>query len=208
MSHPELIVAYDAFPYFWWCAEPPCGALKLNNSAVDAFLEKLFADLLPRVSPYAAYFHTGGDELTRTTHSGQGRRSNDPTVLQPLVQAFIDANHGRIRKAGLAPMVWEEIPLTWNVTLGDDVVVQTWLGDASVKTLTSNGRKVIDSNYNFWVSLSIFSSDLGQNPWIRKGRLYHHPTHPPPPKKNHLDIKLTFLCFIVLGLRTWPVAQL
>ncbi len=56
-----------------------------------------------------------------------------------------------MRKAGLAPMTWEEIPLDWNVTIGTDVVVQSWLGDASVKTLAGKGHKVIDSNYNFWV---------------------------------------------------------
>ena len=33
-------------------------------------------------------------------------------------------------------MTWEEIPIDWNVTIGEDVVVQTWLGASSVKTLT------------------------------------------------------------------------
>ncbi len=153
-SHPELIFAYDAFPYFWWCAEPPCGAFKLNNSAVDTFLGKLFADLLPRVAPYSAYFHTGGDELNANDSMlDPDIRSNSSTVLQPLLQKFINANHARVRKQGLVPMVWEEIPINWNVTLGNDTVVQTWLGDSSVKTLTSQGLKVIDSNYNYWVSL-------------------------------------------------------
>lgn len=152
-SHPELIAAYDAFPYFWWCAEPPCGAFKLNETAVDKFLGKLFDDLLPRLEPYTAYFHTGGDELNANDSMlDPGVRSNSTQVLQPLLQKFIDAQHARVRKAGLTPMVWEEIPLDWNVTLGKDVVVQTWLGTASVKTLTSMGQKVIDSNYNYWVS--------------------------------------------------------
>ena len=151
-SHPELIVAYDGFPYYWWCAEPPCGAFKLNDTRVDKFLEKLFADLMPRLAPYSAYFHTGGDELNANDSMlDPGIRSNSTAVLQPLLQTFVDRNHARVRKHGLSPMVWEEIPLTWNVTVGKDTVVQTWLGVDSVQTVTGMGHKIIDSNYNFWV---------------------------------------------------------
>jgi hexosaminidase len=154
LSHPELIVAYNELPYHWWCAQPPCGAFKLNNTAVDAFLEKLFDDLLPRLAPYAAYFHTGGDELNRNDSMlDEGIRSNSSEVLQPLLQKFIDEQHARVRKHGMTPVVWEEIPLEWNVTMPTDTVVQSWLGGDSVKKLTGKGFKVIDSNYNFWVSL-------------------------------------------------------
>lgn len=160
-SHPELIVAYDAQPYYWWCAQPPCGAFKLNNTAVDSFLEKLFDDVLPRVAPYSAYFHTGGDELNANDSMlDEGIRSNDTEVLQPLLQKFIDAQHARVRKYGLTPMIWEEIPLHWNVTIGKDTVVQAWLGADSVKTLTGMGHKVIDSNYNFWYL------DCGRGQWL------------------------------------------
>jgi hexosaminidase len=155
-SHPELITAYDAFPYFWWCAEPPCGAFKLNDTGVDKFLGTVFDDLFPRLAPYTAYFHTGGDELNANDSMlDPGVKSNATDVLQPLLQKFIDNQHARVRKHGLTPMVWEEIPLDWNVTLGKDVVVQTWLGASSVKTLTSKGQQVIDSDYTYWVSESI-----------------------------------------------------
>ncbi len=154
LSHPELIVAYDAFPYSWWCAEPPCGAFKLNDTAVDRFLDKMFADLLPRIAPYSAYFHTGGDELNvNDSMLDPGVRSNSTEVLQPLLQKFIDRNHAHVRKHGLKPVVWEEMALNWNLTLGNDTVVQTWLSDSSVKSVVSKGLKVIDSNYNYWVRI-------------------------------------------------------
>lgn len=152
-SNPDLIVAYDAFPYYWWCAEPPCGAFKLNDTAVDSFLGTVFDDLLPRLAPYTSYFSTGGDELNANDSMlDPGVRSNATSVLQPLLQKFIDTQHARVRAHGLTPMVWEEIPLDWNITLGKDVVVQTWLGSSSVKTLTGMGQQVVDSNYNYWVS--------------------------------------------------------
>ena len=153
LSHPELIVAYNMNPYWWWCAQPPCGAFKLNSTAVDAFLEKLFDDLFPRLVPYSAYFHTGGDEINKNDSMlDEGVRSNKSEVLQPLLQRFIDAQHKRVRKHGLTPITWEEIPLDWNVTMEKDTVVQSWLGGSSVKDLVTKGYKVIDSNYNYWVS--------------------------------------------------------
>lgn len=160
-SRPELIVAYNAQPYHWWCAQPPCGAFRMNSAEVDAFLGKLFDDLLPRLFPYSAYFHTGGDELNKNDSMlDPGVRSNSTAVLQPLLQRFIDSQHERIRKAGMAPIVWEEIPLEWEVRIGRDVVVQSWLGGDSVKRLTSRGHKVIDSNYNF------FYLDCGRGQWL------------------------------------------
>ncbi|KAF6813322.1 glycosyl hydrolase family 20 [Colletotrichum sojae] len=160
-AYPELIVAYNEQPYHWWCLEPPCGAFKMNDSRVDDFLDKLFDDLLPRVKPYSAYFHTGGDELNRNDSMlDEGVRSNSTEVLQPLLQKFMDKNHARIRKHGLVPFVWEEMALEWNLTLGEDVVIQSWLGNDAVKNLTSKGHKVIDSNYNFWYL------DCGRGHWM------------------------------------------
>ncbi|TLD24867.1 hypothetical protein PspLS_05474 [Pyricularia sp. CBS 133598] len=158
-SHPELIVAYNEQPYYHYCAQPPCGAFKLNDTRVDAFLEKLFDDVLPRVHPYSAYFHTGGDELNANDSMlDENIRSNKSEVLQPLLQKFIDKQHERVRSHDLTPVVWEEIPLDWNVTLGKDVPVQSWLGNA--QKLAAKGHKVIDSNYNFWYL------DCGRGQWI------------------------------------------
>lgn len=151
-AFPDLVVAYDAQPYTWYCAQPPCGALRLNNSDVEEFLGKLFDDVLPRVAPYTAYWHTGGDELNANdSNLDPGLQTNDTAVLQPLLQDFIDNQHTRVRNAGLSPLVWEEIATTWNVTLGSDVVVQSWLGGTAVPDLAASGHQVIDSNYNFWV---------------------------------------------------------
>jgi hexosaminidase len=154
LAYPELITAFDAQPWSTYCAEPPCGSLKLNSSAVTNFLNTLYGDILPRVSPYSAYFHTGGDEVNVNAYSLDDTvNSNSPAVLQPLMQKFVDRNHDQVRKAGLAPIVWEEMLLTWNLTLGDDVVVQTWISDGSVAQVTSMGHKALFGNYNFWVSL-------------------------------------------------------
>jgi len=153
-SHPELITAFRAEPWDHYCAEPPCGALKLNSTAVYDFLDTLFGDVLPRVSPYSAYFHTGGDEVNLQDFLlDETVKSNDTAVLIPLLQNFVDHNHDLVRKAGLAPIVWEEMLLEWKLNLGDDVVVQTWISDEALASVTALGHKALFGNYNYWVCL-------------------------------------------------------
>lgn len=158
-SHPELIAAFEAAPYILYCNEPPCGTLRLNDSAVDTFLDQLMQDLLPRLSPYSSYFHTGGDEVKYNAYTLDPTvGTNNTEVVNELLQRFYDKQHARVRAAGMTPMVWEEVPLNYNVSIGSDVVVQTWLSADSVKAVTSMGNRVIDSGYDYWVAHSIPSS--------------------------------------------------
>lgn len=154
-SHPELITAFNTQPYDTNCAEPPCGSLKLNSSAVYSFLDTMIEDLLPRIGQYSAYFHSGGDEVNVNAYLLDDTvGSNDTAVLQPLMQTFIDHVHGKIRQYGLTPIVWEEMLLTWNLTMGSDILVNCWLSDQSVADTVAKGHKAIVGNYNNWVSTS------------------------------------------------------
>jgi hexosaminidase len=155
LGYPNLIAAFDAHPWSTYCAEPPCGTLQLNNPDVDTFLKTLFSDVLPRVQPYTAYFHTGGDEVNAQAYTLDPTvNSSDTAVIGAYIQRLVDRNHAQIRAAGLAPMVWEEMLLDWNLNLGDDVVVQTWLSDASVAQTVGRGHKALAGNYNYWVGES------------------------------------------------------
>jgi hexosaminidase len=153
-SYPELIAAFNKQPdWDTWAAEPPSGTLKLNSSAVYDFLDTLFSDLLPRVYPYSSYFHTGGDEVNKNAYTLDDTvQSNDSSILQPLMQKFVDRNHDQVRAAGLTPLVWEEMLLEWNLTLGSDVIVQSWQSDEAVASIVAKGHKVLAGNYNYWVN--------------------------------------------------------
>jgi hexosaminidase len=157
-SYPLLIAAFNKQPdWDTYAAEPPSGTLKLNSSAVYDFLETLFADLLPRVSPYSSYFHTGGDEVNKNAYTLDDTvKSNDSAILQPLMQKFVDRNHNQVRAAGLTPVVWEEMLLDWNLTLGPDVIVQSWQSDEAVASIVAKGHKALVGNYNYWVRTSNF----------------------------------------------------
>lgn len=156
LAYPDLIAAQNAKPWDKYCAEPPCGQLKLNSSAVDTFITTLWDDLLPRIKPFSAYLHIGGDEVNMNVYElDETIRSNDPAVIKPYLQRFIDRSHEQIRAAGLAPMVWEEMVTEWNLDLGEDVVVQSWLSDKSVEQIVKGGHKTIAGSYQFWVSSTV-----------------------------------------------------
>lgn len=161
-SHPDLIAAFNIQPNWdTYAAEPPSGTLKLNSSDVYDFLEKLFDDLLPRVYPYTNYFHTGGDEVNKNAYTLDDTvRSASYDVLQPLMQRFIDRNHDQVRAAGLTPVVWEEMLIDWNLTLGHDVIVQAWQSDEAVAKITRSGHRAIAGNYNYWYL------DCGKGQWL------------------------------------------
>ncbi|ROW16184.1 hypothetical protein VPNG_01886 [Cytospora leucostoma] len=159
-AFPDLVTAYDAHPYYFYCAQPPCGQLRLNDSAVETFLGELFDDVLPRVARYSQHWSTGGDELNANSSTlDPGLQTNKSEVLQPLLQTFIDNQHTRVRNAGLIPTVWEELITQWNISLGSDVIVQSWLGGGAVGEITAKGHKVIDSDYNYWYL------DCGRGQW-------------------------------------------
>jgi hexosaminidase len=162
LSYPDLIAAFNIQPgWDTYGAEPPSGTLKLNSSAVDDFLETLFNDLLPRILPYSSYFHTGGDEVNKNAYTMDDTvQSSDPAVLQPLMQKFIDRNHDQVRSIGLTPIVWEEMLLDWNLTLGDDVIVQSWQSDEAVAQIVAKGHKALVGNYHFWYL------DCGKGQWL------------------------------------------
>jgi len=153
-SYPELVAAFNQQPdWSSYAAEPPSGTLKLNSSAVSDFLNTLLGDLLPRLYPYSSYFHTGGDEVNPNAYVLDDTvKSNDTAVIQPLMQKFVDRNHDQVRAAGMTPIVWEEMLLQWNVTLGSDVVVQTWQSDDAVLQTVQQGHKALVGNYQYWVS--------------------------------------------------------
>ena len=78
--------------------------------------------------------------------------TNDVAVLRSLMQWFVVFNLGRVRAAGLMPVVWKNLVLTWNLTVGVDVVVQAWNNATSVKDLVMAGHKTLAGTSGYWVS--------------------------------------------------------
>jgi len=158
-AFPELITAYNQSDWSTFAAEPPSGSLKLNSPAVYDFLQTLFSDLLPRVSPYTTLFHNGGDEVNKNAFLLDDTvKSNSSAVLQPLVQKLMSNVTSTVRAAGLTPVVWEEMLLDWNLTFSaggkndstPDVIIQVWQEAANLQSVLKRGYRALFGDYHNW----------------------------------------------------------
>lgn len=151
-AYPGLIACYNQPDWQNYASEPPSGQLKLNDTGVPFILQVMFNDLLPQLWTYSSYFHMGGDEINANCYMLDSEiKSNDTSVLRPLLQNFFDHNLNLVQNKQLTPIVWEEMLIDWNLRLPSNVVVQTWRNDSSVKSVVSAGHKVIVGNFNYWV---------------------------------------------------------
>ena len=162
LSHPDLVAGYNQKPWATFCNQPPCGQVKLNSQKVDAFFAKILNDLLPRVKPYNTYYHSGGDELNANIYAlDETVKSNSSAVIQPYLQRFVNNLHKIVRANGMKPMVWEEMILTWNLTLPtSDTLVQTWIDPSSLAAVTEKGYKALFGDYTHWYL------DCGYGQWL------------------------------------------
>ncbi|KAK3191150.1 Glucosamine-6-phosphate isomerase (Glucosamine-6-phosphate deaminase) (GNPDA) (GlcN6P deaminase) [Lecanicillium sp. MT-2017a] len=149
-AYPDLSVAYNAVPYNKYCAEPPCGSLLLNNTEVEGFIKTLFDDLLPRLANYTIYFHTGGDEYkAENSLLDPALKTKDKSILQPMLQRFLDYSNEQVRKHGFTRIIWDDLIDGWNATIGNDTIIQSWHGKDGLKKLAHAGYKIIDSNSDY-----------------------------------------------------------
>lgn len=154
-SHPDLIAACDRQPeWSKYAVEPPSGTLKLNSSEVYNVMWTLLQDILPRVEPYTSLFHTGGDEVNFNAYLlDETVRSNDSAIIRGLLQSFANFNHATVRASGLTPIVWQDMLLTYNLTLGKDVIIQSWRGGETVARIVAAGHRAIAGDCDYWVWL-------------------------------------------------------
>lgn len=150
-AYPELVTAYDQRPWEPYAAEPPSGQLKLNSPQVLVFLDKLFNDLLPRISPYTCHFHIGGDELnTKSYELDPTVNSGSKKVIRPYLQKFFDHVFSHIKTHHLTPIAFEEIILEWELALPKDIIIQTWRSQAGLAKVVEKGYKALFGPSTSW----------------------------------------------------------
>lgn len=152
-AFPDLITAFNEKDWSTYALEPPSGQLKLDSPEVNDFLDELMADLLPRVSPFTPFFHTGGDELNLNAHKlDETVRSNDTAVISPLVRKLVSRVHRHLIDNNLTPIVFEEMLTDHNLTspAGEDIIIQVWQESKTLKEVLSRGHKALFGDYHQW----------------------------------------------------------
>ncbi|KAL8689286.1 MAG: hypothetical protein Q9224_004673, partial [Gallowayella concinna] len=151
-AYPSLVTAKDV-PWPEYALEPPAGQLRLNSSEVPPFIQTLLDDLLSRTSRHSSLFHLGGDELNINAYRLDPTvKSSSHRTLQPLVQAFVDHVISIATAYSLTVIMWEEMVLDWNLTLPENVIIQTWRGsdDDALGTIHKKGYKTIFGSNAHW----------------------------------------------------------
>ncbi|KIX93396.1 uncharacterized protein Z520_10815 [Fonsecaea multimorphosa CBS 102226] len=158
-AFPDLITAFNELDWSTFAAEPLSGQLKLNSSDAHNFVAAVLDDLLPRTRPYTSLYHVGGDELNLAAYLlDETVQSDDPKVLQPLLQTFIDNVIDACVRHGLQPIVWEEMLLDWNLTLPSaldstssrQTLVQVWRNSERIEEVLKRGHRAIFGDYHYW----------------------------------------------------------
>ncbi|KEF63494.1 uncharacterized protein A1O9_01472 [Exophiala aquamarina CBS 119918] len=158
-AYPNLIAAFNELDWSTFAAEPLSGQLKLNSSEVTNFVTEVLYDLLPRSQPFTSLYHIGGDEVNLPAYLlDETVHSDDPKILQSLLQRFIDHIVGIASGLGFQPIVWEEMLLDWNLTLPSatsgtrsaSTLVQVWRNSKRIEEVLKKGYRVIFGDYGHW----------------------------------------------------------
>ncbi|MCJ1466998.1 N-acetyl-glucosamine-6-phosphate deacetylase [Pseudocyphellaria aurata] len=150
-AYPQLITAGNAKSWSDFALEPPSGQLKLNSSDVSSFIAVLLNDILPRSSEFSSHFHVGGDELNTNAYLIDPTvNSSSSEVLQPLIQSFFDHLFSITASHSLTPIIWEDMLLDWNISLPQDIIVQTWRPSTSLDSVLAKGYKMLFGSRTHW----------------------------------------------------------
>ena len=175
-AYPDIIRSYNRQPWYHYSAQPCAGQLKLNNTAVTAFITTLLDDLLPRTEPFTSLFHLGGDEVTTNAYD------MPPSELKPYLQNFVDYTIAKVHSHFLTPVVWEEHILDYNLSLPNDTIVQVWRagtpnGRLALAQVLERGYRALFGTNNYWYL------DCGFGGWLDPD-----PSNPDTPVKSpYLD---------------------
>lgn len=167
-SHPNLITAFNK-SWSVYALEPPAGQLKLNSPEVPSFLTTMLDDLLPRASPFSAHFHIGGDEInTKAYELDDTVKSSDKAILQPLLQKFINHVLSLVENHNLAPVVWEDMLLEWDIKFPRSTIIQTWKSSSSLAKVVAKGHHALFGPCTDWyldTGLGTFLDPDPSNPY-------------------------------------------
>ncbi|KAI5118087.1 hypothetical protein M0805_007737 [Coniferiporia weirii] len=161
-AHPEHIACFEATPWPTFAGEPPAGQLRLASASTTNFTASLLA-AAAGMTP-STLFSTGGDEINTNCYTAdaetQAELNATGRTLEQALNVFTQATHGALRALGKSPVVWEEMVLEHNVTLGNDTVVMIWISSQDASAVVAKGFQIVHSPSDY------FYLDCGAGAWL------------------------------------------
>ncbi|EKM49790.1 glycoside hydrolase family 20 protein [Phanerochaete carnosa HHB-10118-sp] len=161
-SHPEYVACFVSSPWSEYAGEPPSGQLRFASPATRNFTAELLASTATMFP--SSLFSTGGDELNVPCYTADNEtqailNATGETLYQAL-DTFTQSTHGALRGIGKTPVVWEEMVLDYNTTLGNDTVVMVWISSANAAAVAEKNFKIVHGPSDY------FYLDCGAGEWI------------------------------------------
>ncbi|KAN0087813.1 glycoside hydrolase family 20 protein [Tylopilus felleus] len=165
-AYPEYVACYNEAPWTTYANEPPAGQLRFAVPEVVNFTTSLLSSVAKTMP--SSYFGTGGDELNTNCYV------NDTVTLQylntigtnftyALTQAlaeFTNSTHNALIAQGKTPVVWEEMVLTWNLTLSKETIIMVWISSLDAAAVAELGYRIVHAPSNY------FYLDCGAGEWL------------------------------------------
>jgi len=107
---------------------------------------------------------TGGDEVNLNCYATDGPTQAALNAsgqdLNGALNTFIQSTHGGLKAIGKTPVVWEEMVLSFNLTLDPSTVVMVWISSNDVTSVVAQGFRVVHAASNY------FYLDCGGGGWV------------------------------------------
>ncbi|ESK83478.1 glycoside hydrolase family 20 protein [Moniliophthora roreri MCA 2997] len=161
-AHPEHVACAEKTPWANYCAEPPCGQIRIASDEAVNFT----ASLIEAASSMfqSKFFSTGGDEVNepcyRDDEETQQALNASGRTLEQALDGFVQATHEVLHNQGKSAVVWEEMALDHNITLKEDTVILVWISSEHVKSVAEKGFKLVHAASDY------FYMDCGLGGWI------------------------------------------
>ncbi|KAL5524225.1 NAG1_3 [Sanghuangporus sanghuang] len=161
-SHPEHIACAEKTPWATYANEPPAGQLRFASDSTTNFTVSLLSEVA-KLFP-SSLFSTGGDEINVPCYDEdeetQQILNQTGKSLEEALDAFTEASHNAIRELGKTPVVWEEMVLSHNVTLGNDTIIMVWISSEDVQGVAEAGFRIVHAASDY------FYLDCGGGGWV------------------------------------------
>jgi hexosaminidase len=143
-------------------SEPPAGQLRFASTNTTNFTASLISSISARFP--GKYFSTGGDEINTECYAIDEPTQADlnatgKTLLQAL-NTFTQSTHEVLEKSGKTPIVWEEMVLSFNVTLSNNTIVMVWISSADAAAVAEQGYRLVQAPSDY------FYLDCGGGGWV------------------------------------------
>ncbi|KAN0127976.1 Glycoside hydrolase superfamily [Lactarius tabidus] len=159
-TYPQYIACAEATPWATYANEPPAGQLRIASPSTIDFT----VDLLSAVAKQfpSTLFSTGGDEINLPCYQNDTETQQElgGRTLNQALDAFTQATHGALRSLGKTPVVWEEMVLSFNLTLPSDTIAMVWISSEDAAAVAAKGYRFVHAASNS------FYLDCGAGGWV------------------------------------------